>query len=469
MTASKTSGGTTRPGPTRPGPTRLGSARIVALLLAAAVFALPGCSTVKHIFKKDKKEVVRGDRVSVLELEQKIVADPRIADLPVQLPQPTENEAWPNPGGLATHAMYHLSAGEKLKRDWRSSGGTKADENTRIMAPPIIVDGKLFVLDAAAHVTAMNAESGHRLWRKKLVPKKAKGGDGFGGGVAFDNGRVFVATGFGHVYALDPETGKQIWDHPVGVPFHASPTAAGGRVYIVSHDNELHVLSQDDGRELWNQQAITEQAGLLSSASPAVSGEIAVVPYSSGELYAYRAESGSTAWFDSLTRASRLTAMSSINDIAGSPVIDRDRVYAVSHEGRLAAIDLRTGERIWTRDVSSIQTPWVAGDYIYLVTKEAQLLCVSAKNGQIRWITQLRRFVSEKRKSRKEIVVWTGPVLAGEKLILASSIGRAVMVSPYDGKVLGQIKLSDPASVPPVVAKGTVYFLTDDAKVTAYR
>ncbi len=447
---------------------RRGGVPVLVLMLAAAL-ALPGCGTMKNMFRKDKKENVAGERVSVLELEQKLEADPRLSETPVQLPQPTENDAWPQPAGYASHAMYHLAASDKLEKAWRSSAGTGADKNSRLMSPPIIADGKLFALDAAAHVTAMDAKTGRHLWRESLRPKRENSRSGFGGGIAYDNGRIFVATGFGRVHALDPETGKEIWVRSVGVPFHASPTANGGRVFAVSHDNELHVLAADDGRELWSQQAITEQAGLLSSASPAVSGDVVLVPFSSGELYNFRVQNGTTVWLDALTRTARLTAMSSINDIAGSPVIDRDRVYAVSHEGRLVAIDLRSGERIWTRDISGIQTPWIAGDYLYLVTKEAQLICISAKNGQIRWLTQLRRYVSEKRKNRKTIVVWSGPVLAGDKLILVSSMGRAISVSPYTGEVLGQIKLSAPADVPPVVANGTVYILTQNARVTALR
>ncbi len=98
--------------------------------------------------------------------------------------------------------------------------------------------------------------------------------------------------------------------------------------------------------------------GILSSTSAAVSGEFAVVPYTSGEIYALRVQNGQQAWSDVLSRSGRVTALSELDDIAGRPVIDRNVVYAVSQSGVMAAINLPTGERLWSRDIAGIQTPW---------------------------------------------------------------------------------------------------------------
>ena len=148
-------------------------------------------------------------------------------------------------------------------------------------------------------------------------------------------------------------------------------------------------------------------------------------------------------------------------------MIDRGRVFAISHSGNIVSIDLRTGERIWTRVIAGVQTPWVAGDYIYLLTLEGEITALSRRDGRVRWVTQLRRYKDQKDGEGR--VEWSGPVLAGDRLIAVSSMGQLISVSPYTGEALGYITIPDGTFVPPVVANETLYILTREAQLLAYR
>ncbi len=130
-------------------------------------------------------------------------------------------------------------------------------------------------------------------------------------------------------------------------------------------------------------------------------------------------------------------ALSSLADIHGRPVIDRGRVFAVSHSGRMVAIDLRTGDRVWEQDIGGTQGPWVAGDYVYVLSNDVRLLCMTWKDGRVRWATQLPRYDNPEKK--RDPIKWAGPILAGDRLIVISSDGVAFSVSPYTGKALGTI------------------------------
>jgi outer membrane protein assembly factor BamB len=66
-------------------------------------------------------------------------------------------------------------------------------------------------------------------------------------------------------------------------------------------------------------------------------------------------------------------------------------------------------------------------------------------------------------------ITWTGPILVGDRLLLAGSNGEALAMSPYNGEILGRIELSGPVLIPPVVADGTVFILTENADLLAYR
>src|SRR6185437_8328048 len=164
-------------------------------------------------------------------------------------------------------------------------------------------------------------------------------------------GRIFVTTGFGSVIALSATDGRVFWKKDLGVPIVNAPVAVNGRVFVSSEDNHFYALDGRDGKQLWDHQGITESASILESTSAAVADQYVIVPYSSGELFALRADNGRSAWNDMLTRSGTNTALSELDDIAGRPVVDRDMVFAISHSGIMVAININTGDRVWSRDI----------------------------------------------------------------------------------------------------------------------
>jgi outer membrane protein assembly factor BamB len=437
------------------------------VVLAVAALSLAGCSMFDDMFTAAPKAKLPGKRLSVMELETKLAVDPTTQDTDVELPKPFENKDWTQPGGNADNADYHLAAPGKLEKLWSVDAGEGSSRVARLVASPIVAEGKIFVLDSQATVRAFDAKTGKSIWKQDLTPEDQDSEKARGGGVAYDGGRIFVATGFGFVHALDPATGKVIWTANGGVPFRASPTANGGRVFAVTSDNQVLCIAEQNGEVLWKHRGIAESAGILAATSPAVAGSIVVVPYSSGELFALRVENGTVLWSDSLTRTGNLTSLSELNDIAGRPVIDRDRVFAISHSGRLVSIDLRTGERVWTKDVPGVQTPWVAGEYVFLVTTEQQVVAMSRRDGRIRWLTSLDRW--EEPADKSSPIEWSGPLLVSDRLIFVSTTGKAVSVSPYTGKIIGQIEIPGKSLIAPIVADGIVYILMDDGELVALR
>jgi outer membrane protein assembly factor BamB len=266
---------------------------------------------------------------------------------------------------------------------------------------------------------------------------------------------------------MDAAAGKEAWRSNASGPIRGAPTVADGRVYVITVDNQLEVYATDDGRRLWTHSGTPEIAGLFGGASCAVEGDVVVVPYSSGEIFALRVENGRPLWNENLAATRRIDALSTLADIRGHPVIDRGRVYAISHSGRLVAIDLRTGERAWEQEIGGSDTPWVAGDFVYVLANEAQLFCLTRRDGRVRWATELPRYENPKRK--KGLIQWSGPVLGSDRLIVVGSDGEAVSVSPYTGEPLGRIELSDNVYIPPIIAGETLYVLTDDGELAAYR
>lgn len=427
--------------------------------------ALAGCGT-GGWFGDDEAPPLPGERISILQLGRTIEADPRLADLEVTLPAAETNREWPQAGGYPNHAMGHLALSDNPREVWRTSIGDGSSSTRRLMAQPVVADGRVYTLDTDYDVAAFDERTGRELWRTDISPE-TESGDALGGGVAFAGGKLFATTGFGELLALDAAGGGILWRSRVGVPMRAAPTAIGDRVFAVSVDNQAFAYQAGDGQQLWTHTGILETASLLGAASPAADGSVVVVPYSSGELFALRAENGRPAWSDSLAAVRRIGALSSLADIRGMPVIDRGLVLAVSHSGRMAAIDERSGARAWEQEIGGVEMPWVAGDFIYLLTNEAEMTALTRQAGRIRWVSTLDRW--EDPEDRTGTIEWAGPVLAGGRLWLTNTEEELVSLSPADGRVLSRTSLPSAAFLPPVVANGTLYVLTDNGTLVAYR
>lgn len=437
---------------------------LAAPLVIAALIGLSGCG----IFKGHgpKKTPTLGERIPILVSENGAAVEPSLSGIAVTLPPAAANDAWAQPGGNAAKNMGNLALAATPTRAWsaRIDGGSNRQ---RLGAAPVVADGKLFVVDVDAVVHAFRADSGAALWTTPMATEKKNSAARFGGGVSYEDGKVFATDGLGDVVAMNAADGAIVWRAKPGGPLRGAPTVAGGQVYVLSQDNQLFALSEADGKVVWAESGSLETQGVFGVAAPAVDAGTVVAGFSSGELNAYRYENGRTLWQDALSRTSISTSVSSLADIDADPVIADGRVYAVGQGGRMVALEISTGQRLWEQNLAGTSTPVLAGEWLFVVTDDARLICLSRANGKVRWISQLRGYKNVKKKSGA--YVWFGPVLAGNNLWLTNTRGEIVGVSPADGSVVTTIQQGAELGLPPVVANSTLYVLDQKGRLTAYR
>ncbi|CAN5246195.1 hypothetical protein BH09PSE3_BH09PSE3_13840 [soil metagenome] len=448
----------------------------VAPLLALSL-ALSGCG----VFKASKpKSIVTGDRVAILTSENSVEVEPSLAGVTVSLPAAAPNDTWGQPGGSASKSMGNLALGATLSRAWeaRVAGSSKA---TRLAATPVVAGGKLYVIDTQARISQFDAATGARGWSVlfgsddkqpenkdgKKSKKKNNKSSLFGGGVSVDGEFIYATNGMGDVGALKIADGSIVWKKRLSAPLRGAPSVALGNIYVMSQDNQLFALRATDGNVEWTEAAAVSVAGVFGVAAPAIGQGTVVAGFSSGDLTAYRYENGRNVWQDTLSRTSINTSVGTLTDIDADPVVDQGRVFAIGLGGRMVSLELVTGQRIWELNVAGLSTPWVAGEWLFVVTDEGKLLCISRATGKIRWVTQLQRYVGGKAKNGS--MIWTGPVLAGDRLILANSNGQMISVSPTDGKAEKPTKIGQPVFLQPIVANSTLYIFDNSGRITAFR
>ncbi len=439
---------------------------LVALLSLAL---LPGCESV---FGKEEgtRGALPGKRENVFSTERSLKSDATAgADAAeITVPEMRDRAEWTGPGGGAPRAYGNLALSMPVTRVWSSSIGEGADDKKALIAQPVVAEGKIFAIDSAAAVIALNAGDGAPLWRAQIPDPPVDDEDLNGSGLAYADGKIVATTSYGHVAALDAESGKILWQKQLPAPVRAAPAVDETHAYVTTTGNVVYSLSLADGAIGWRRAGVEENAALLGMAAPLPEGEIVVVPFSSGQLLGLRKLNGGTVWEENMARAvpaeGSLPAMS---DIQGQLLLANRKLYAASHSGRMVALNPFTGRRLWESDAGSTSMPWLAGGTLYVLTVENQLAALSADDGRVIWVTDLPRYVDP--DNRTDPVLWTGPLMAGGQLWIASSRGELRGVNPGNGKETASIDAGAPVYVPMLAAGGALYVLEDDGTLSAYR
>ncbi|WP_253949092.1 PQQ-like beta-propeller repeat protein [Mangrovicoccus sp. HB161399] len=462
---------------------RTGQAAMAAVLLS---LALGACSR--------NEEVLPGERFGLRDLDQAEAvlatgADtsagqpapqpPRVIPMPgysvaggakaISLPAAQALGSWPQTAQNARHDAPHAqlrSAG--LVQAWATPIGEGASKRQRLSAAPVASGGLVFVLDSAMTVSALSP-SGAIVWSKSLVPAGEKPGTVVGGGLAVEGGTLLVTTGFGRLHALSAASGAEAWVQDFGAATTAAPMVAGGLVYLTSRDGFGSAVDLKDGRILWQIEGSAAPASVLGSGVPVLSGNAVIFPFGNGELTSVLRQAGISLWSGALAGSRTGRAYGAFGEVPNSPVVSNGTVFVATEAGRLAALDAASGDRLWTSLEGATGPVIEAGGSLFLVSDEGQLLRVNASDGSTVWSATLPLFEAEKVKRRKDVFVHYGPVLAGGRLILASSDGLLREIDPASGALLRATQLGAPAAAAPIVDGNTLYILTQDGVLRAFR
>ena len=437
-------------------------ARLLGPLLLALV-ALSAC--------QDKNAPLPGERIPIRPDETAPVATPG-RGAAVAIPPAVMNADWTHRNGSAPGRLVHPALRPQPQLVWSVDLGEGDAKRRRLLVGPIVAGGIVYAMDAGGELSAVT-RTGQVAWRRSLVPDGQAPDSGPGGGMAAANGVLYATTGFGEVFALDPRTGGTIWKRTLDASIQAPPLVYDGRVVAVQRDDVAVAMDARSGETLWTVQG-AGGTGLMGGASPAASGPLVLVPFSSGELIGILGRNGMTVWGTAITGGRRALARNRINDVTGDPVIVGSTVYASNQSGRTIRLDTETGERMWTIGEGSYGPASPVGNAVFLVSDEGALVRVNAETGEILWSRQLPEFFPARgflwRKGTPwRAVPYYGPVLAGSRLWVASADGWLRAFSPVDGSLLASIQLPGGAAAAPAVAGGVMYVTTRDGQLLAFQ
>nr|WP_296762591.1 PQQ-like beta-propeller repeat protein [Sediminimonas sp.] len=435
--------------------------RTVAIMALAGLVALSGCE--RDSYLPGKREDLRASGN-----EDQPAARAQDRSAPISLPAQVQNSEWTHTIGTPRTRVSHAALRAAPQPVWSTPIGQGDTRRQRITADPVVAGGRVFTLDAAAKVTATSTE-GQTLWSREVTPPAARSKDATGGGLAYGAGKLFVSSGFGQLTALAPDSGKVLWQQRLRATGSGAPTVYGGMVYLVAGDDTGWAIDAETGRVQWQVTAMPDVSNVLGAPAPALNDTYAIFAFGGGEVQATFRKGGLRAWNGSVRGQRRFSAASKVGDITGDPVIDGSRVYVGSHAGRVVAMNVANGERIWTAQQGAMNPVFPVGGSIFVISDRNELVRLDARDGSRIWGVELPGFTKSRPRRQVERVPHYGPILAGGRIVVASGDGKLRFFDPESGKLSYSAAVPGGATTDPVVAGGTLYVVGSRGQLHAFR
>jgi outer membrane protein assembly factor BamB len=410
----------------------------------------------------EKEDIVPGVRLDL----RSVVDAPVLANKDLTLSKAMINKEWTHRNGSQSHFIKHPSLSNEPSEIWSKKIGVGNKRRQRLAADPIIAENRIFTLDSNFGVSAFDV-NGEKVWAADLTSTKSPKDKISGGGLAYSKGNLAVSTGAGEVVLLDAATGIIRWRHDVQGSISAPPTYASGIIIVMTGGNQAIALNAKNGRVVWTQESNTTGAGILGAGTPAVSGNLVVLPFTSGEVLGVSLNEGLQSWSQVINGKRVGSANGYVKAVSGDPVIVGKVVYAGTNSGRLAAIDITSGMRVWTKKEGAIGPVWIENNALFVLTDQQKLKRLDRKNGAEVWSYDLPVYKNPKRSTGK--YGHFSPVLAGNKLYVAGTDKKIRVFDPKTGELLNSIPVRGGAASQLAIANERMYILSGSGKLIAFQ
>ncbi|ASG62959.1 TPA: outer membrane protein assembly factor BamB [Kluyvera ascorbata] len=325
---------------------------------------------------------------------------------------------------------------------------------------PAYADSVVYAADRKGTVKAVNADDGKEVWSVNLAEK-----DGWfsrkpallSGGLTVSGGHVYVGSEKAQVYALDAGDGSIVWQTTAAGEVLSRPTASDGLVLVHTSNGQLQALDENSGVVKWTVNLDMPALSLRGESAPAVAYGAAIVGGDNGRVSAVLMQQGQLIWQQRISQATGTTEIDRLSDVDTTPVIVNGVVYALAYNGNLTALDLRSGQILWKRELGSVNDFIVDGNRIYIVDQNDRILALTTDGGVTLWTQSdlLHRLL-------------TAPALYNGSLVVGDSEGYMHWVNPEDGRFEAQQKVDSSGFLTePVVADGKLLIQAKDGTVYA--
>ena len=350
---------------------------------------------------------------------------------------------------------------------WKKNNGIGTDEQYLKLAP-VIVDQRLYVVDSAGSIGAMDATNGKRLWQKKISASESidgksgwlrGGGDiHITGGPGYGENTLMVGSLEGEVISLSAENGSELWRTRVSSEVLSAPQRASDIVIVRTIDGKVFGIDGDKGRRLWIYDRSVPPLTLRGTSTPAIDSGIVVAGFDGGKMAALDVRTGKLLWETSISAARGRSELERMVDIDSEPMIVDGTVYIATFQGHVAAVQLETGRILWSSDLSSYAGFSADEQNIYVSDEDSHVWALDRFSGTVLW-----------EQDSLHARAATAPAAIGDQIVVGDLEGYLHWINKKNGEFTARKRLcKEPVIAKPIVVGKIAYAYCSDGRLAAY-
>lgn len=431
------------------------------LCLCGVVLCMAACSSDKKLPQGERLSILDNPDIEISEVQK------TLKDIPVA----SVNTSWAQTSINPQHIVGNIKAGLTLQEQWAERFGDGISKRDIMLAAPVVQNNRVYVMDSKGLVSAYGLKDGKPLWKNKLQANIGGFRDikSRASGLAVDEHTLFATTGFGGVFAMDAKTGKSLWRKVMESPIRIAPTITNSMLLIQTADNKIYALDKQNGQELWKFGVAQEDTVIAGGAAPAYDSDdnVVIAGFSNGEIVVLNATIGTPLWSSMLVSNKQVNSNTDINAIGATPIVENGVVYAISNANLMTALDMRSGDKIWEKDIGSMQNMLLAGNYLFTISNQNILYAVDKNTGEVMWSIDVHPYITDEDDDKH--IYAAAPLMINGNILLAFSNGKVLKINAAQGVVSAKTNLGIDISNGLIAATERVIAVSDDADVVIFK
>ncbi len=338
----------------------------------------------------------------------------------------------------------------KLKKQWSAKiGDGQGDGFYKIT--PTLVDGVLYVASSDGEVAAISAADGDRLWRVELERPLS-------GGVGYHDRSLYLGGADGSVLQLSANDGVVEWEAAVSGEVLAAPAVSDDWVIVQTYDGKLLGFQPGADEPAWTFTSDVPVLTLRGTSTPILVGDNAIAGFGDGKVIAVDVNSGNVSWESRIGVPQGSSEIDRIVDIDGAMTQQGIELFVASYQGRVAALDSRTGRKLWQQNVSSVTGTHVGFGNVYVADVDGTLSAFLRTGQGVRW---QNIELGYRQLSR--------PTPVSSYVATVDFDGYLHLLSQVDGQIVGRTKIGGDAARADMIAdSGRLIIFADNGQLLAY-
>ncbi|MCP5192318.1 MAG: outer membrane protein assembly factor BamB [Pseudomonadales bacterium] len=328
----------------------------------------------------------------------------------------------------------------KIKKLWSHGiGNGQGDGFYKIQ--PAIAGSSIYIAAADGTVEAFDKQTGKSLWDTELERPLS-------GGVGVYGDALLLGSSDGFVLKLDATSGEVQWSTRLNGEVMSVPGSDGRMVLAHTLDGKLQGLDFATGEVAWTYDSNVPVLTLRGSCSPLLNGNVAYVGFATGRVLAFDIANGGIIWEARVAIPQGRSEIERVVDIDGTMTLLGKELFVASYQGRIMAIDVTDGRKLWQNNVSSFSGVSQGFGNVYVADEDGTVTAYQRSGQGERWQQTALAYRGLSR-----------PTPVSSYLAVGDKEGYVHFMSQVDGEIVGRIEADDEGIRADMVSEDNILYV----------